>query len=64
MEIEINLQNVNFCDGCPCLLQNPAKCNMGYWCSEDVKGYIVYGINQDRDKGFERPNICIQNHGV
>ncbi len=60
MKIEINLRNVNFCDGCPCLFsapnEYPYSCNMEYW--------DAYGINKDKEKEFERPNICTRNHGV
>lgn len=60
MVIEINLHNIKQCNGCPCLCldfhQYPCMCHMGYWKDE-------YEKYRDEDSIFERPQICIDNHG-
>ena len=59
MIIEIYLKNKKHCNGCPCLYldhEYPCRCNLDYWKDE-------HETTRDEDSIFERPQICINNHG-
>lgn len=63
MKIEIKLDNILYCDSCPCLNSAPDEyeysCNLGHWVEGEVEK-----TNQEREYEFKRPTICVETHGV
>lgn len=60
MRIEIILKNKTQCNGCPCLhidYEQNCACNLGYWEAEPEN------YNRLETIIYNRPQICIDNHG-
>ncbi len=62
MKIEIELDNILYCDSCPCLFYAPneydVSCNLGHWVAGRVEE-----TNIRRPSMFVRPDICVSLHG-
>lgn len=60
MIIEITLKNKMQCNGCPCLhidYEYDCLCNLGYWKAGPENYNRLEAIV------YNRPQICIDNHG-
>lgn len=62
MIIQVELENTDYCDGCPCCDtggEYPARCNMEYWHDDWERD-----IDMDSDYDFVRPPTCKDKHGL
>lgn len=62
MNLKIKLPNYKYCDGCPCLNNNPecgTSCNLNYWTNNRD---VLVRTNKGKMAYF-RPSRCIKENG-